>query len=135
MKPLYWNINPEEVIKENENFKNLSSVDRHIQKNLAILCQEYNKVSQDIKEMIQSINGNNFEKIMVKIFDKEAYLAEIYFYLDNDILINTMEENILQLIRNDYLLSYYWKLSEMNQPENVVFFLEKWIEEKQDSRI
>lgn len=129
MKQLYWNIDPEKVVKQNEKLK---SIDTNIQlkKYTSILCNEYKKKSEEIHKMTEKINGENFEQVMTKIFDKEAYLAEIYFYLSEDILINMLDTDILEVIKNDYLLSYYWKVEELNQTENVEFFLKKWADEK-----
>lgn len=128
MQKLYWNVNPEEIVKQNESFKNIRS-NTQLEENITILCQEYEKNSNKIHSLIRKINGDNFEKTMTKIFDREAYLAEIYFYLSEDILINMKNEDVLEIIRNDYLLSYYWKIEELNQTENIEFFLKRWIED------
>lgn len=128
MKKLYWNVNPVEVIEQNESFKDIKS-NTQLEENITILCQEYEKNSNKIHSLIRTINGRNFEKTMTKIFDREAYLAEIYFYLSEDILINMKNEDVLEIIRNDYLLSYYWKIEELNQTENIEFLLKKWIED------
>lgn len=128
MKKLYWNVNPVEVIEQNESFKDIKS-NIQLEENITILCQEYEKNSNKIHSLIRTINGRNFEKTMTKIFDREAYLAEIYFYLSEDILINMKNEDVLEIIRNDYLLSYYWKIEELNQTENIEFLLKKWIED------
>lgn len=129
MKQLYWNVDPEDVVKQNKCFIDIDS-NIQLKKSIVILCQEYKRVSNDIHKTIEKINGNNFEEVMPIIFDKEAYLAEIYFYLSEDILGNMIDGDILEIIRTDYLYSYYWKLEEMNQGENVEFFLRKWIKEK-----
>lgn len=128
MKKLYWNVNPVEVIEQNESFKDIKS-NTQLEENITILCQEYEKNSNKIHSLIRTINGRNFEKTMTKIFDREAYLAEIYFYLSEDILINMKNEDVLEIIRTDYLLSYYWKIEELNQTENIEFLLKKWIED------
>lgn len=128
MQKLYWNVNPEEIVKQNESFKNIRS-NTQLEENITILCQEYEKNSNKIHSLIRKINGDNFEKTVTKIFDREAYLAEIYFYLSEDILINMKNEDVLEIIRNDYLLSYYWKIEELNQTENIEFFLKRWIED------
>lgn len=128
MKKLYWNVNPEEIVKQNESFKNIRS-NTQLEENITILCQEYEKNSNKIHSLIRKINGDNFEKTMTKIFDREAYLAEIYFYLSEDILINMKNEDVLEIIRNDYLFSYYWKIEELNQTENIEFFLKRWIDD------
>lgn len=60
--------------------------------------------------MISTINGHTFETTMTKIFDKEAYLAEIYIYLSEESLLSMSAVNILEIIENDYLFSYYWKM-------------------------
>lgn len=129
MKQLYWNVDPEEVVKQNIYLKNID-IDARIRKIILILCQEYKNISNEILNVIGAINGRNFEEMLSKVFDKEAYLAEIYFYLSGDILINFTDIDVLESIKNDYLLNYYWKIEEMNQTENVVFFLRKWLDDK-----
>lgn len=110
----------------------LNNFDKNFQLklNITILCKEYKEISNEIQRVVQLINEKNFEESMTKIFDKEAYLSEIYFYLSEDILLNITEQNILELIKKDYLLSYYWKLEEINKDENVSFILGKCLKNK-----
>ncbi|MBE9855622.1 hypothetical protein G8B32_13435 [Enterococcus faecalis] len=135
MNQLYWNVNPELVIKQNDDFKQLEE-NNPMSQIIIILVKEYRKVSEEIKNIIKKISYENFEESMTILFDREAYLSEIYIYLSTDIIpalfINKTDIDILELIRKDYLRSYYWKLSEINQKEYVEFFLKKWAEEKYD---
>lgn len=135
MSRLYWNVNPELVIKQNDDFKQLEE-NNPMSQIIITLVKEYRKVSEEIKNIIKKISYENFEESMTILFDREAYLSEIYIYLSTDIIpalfINKTDIDILELIRKDYLRSYYWKLSEINQKEYVEFFLKKWAEEKYD---
>lgn len=122
MKNLYWKVNPKLIVNKNPYLNNWDG-DFQLNLNITILCKEYEEIANEIKRVIKLINEKNFEESMIKIFDKEAYLSEIYFYLSEDILLNSTEQNILELIKKDYLLSYYWKLEEINKNENVSFML------------
>ncbi|ELA93958.1 hypothetical protein OIA_05141 [Enterococcus faecium EnGen0018] len=52
-----------------------------MKQNISVLCQEYKKVVNGTLEITESINGSNFENKAKKVFDREDYLAEIYYYL------------------------------------------------------
>ncbi|MFP7291531.1 hypothetical protein [Enterococcus hirae] len=128
-KQLYWKIDPEKLIDKNVHFNDIE-LNTKKKKDIQLLCKEYKKITSEIKNIIHSINETNFEINMMKFFEKEAYLAEIYFYLSEDILLAIEDIDILELIKKDYLLSYYWKLEEMNRSENAVLFIKKWFLDK-----
>lgn len=128
-KQLYWKIDPKKLIDKNIHFNDIE-LNTKTKKDIQLLCKEYKKIALEIKNLIHSINETNFERNMMKFFEKEAYLAEIYFYLSEDILLAIEDIDILELIKKDYLLSYYWKLEEMNRSENAVLFIKKWFLDK-----
>lgn len=103
----YWEINPEELIKSSACNSSLQA-----KKNLSILIQEYKKTSNQINKIIKKITEKNFLEQLELFFDREAYLAEIYFYLTEDIELLNTEKNILDRINKDYILSYFTHLED-----------------------
>lgn len=111
MYQLYWNIDPEKLVSENNAFNDCT---KKIQKNILLLIEEYKAVSNEIKKYINQIENTNFEEYMSEILDREAYLAEIYFYLTEDILNSFNDEDILAFIKKEYLLSYEGEIQELD---------------------
>lgn len=117
----YWEIDPQQIVKHNKKllsklFHNSDYKQVYYQINL--LIEIYNKESLFIKGSIKSINSSNFFITIKKIFEKEALLSEIYFYLANyewDYDKKHFDQNIIKTIQTDYLSDYYWKLGNIEE--------------------
>lgn len=129
MYQLYWNIDPEKLVSENNAFNDST---KKIQKNLLLLIEEYKAVSNEIKKYINQIENTNFEEYMSEILDREAYLAEIYFYLTEDILNSFDDEDILAFIKKEYLLSYEGEIQELDnfRVQRGAFLFKNWFKKK-----
>lgn len=129
MYQLYWNIDPEKLVSENNAFNDCT---KKIQKNILLLIEEYKAVSNEIKKYINQIENTNFEEYMSEILDREAYLAEIYFYLTEDILNSFNDEDILAFIKKEYLLSYEGEIQELDnfRVQNGAFLFKNWFKRK-----
>ena len=129
MYQLYWNIDPEKLVSENNAFNDCT---KKIQKNILLLIEEYKAVSNEIKKYINQIENTNFEEYMSEILDREAYLAEIYFYLTEDILNSFDDKDILAFIKKEYLLSYEGEIQELDnfRVQNGAFLFKNWFKRK-----
>ena len=129
MYQLYWNIDPEKLVSKNNAFNDCT---KKIQKNILLLIEEYKAVSNEIKKYINQIENTNFEEHMSEILDREAYLAEIYFYLTEDILNSFNDEDILAFIKKEYLLSYEGEIQELDnfRVQNGTFLFKNWFKRK-----
>ncbi len=115
MNKLYWNIDPDELIKKNPDYNRIARGD---EKNLPLvvanLISLYRDKANECIELVKKINYENFEESMIKIFEKEAYLSEISYYLEN-IEFREFErerEKIFPRIEKEYLVDYYFKLGQ-----------------------
>lgn len=100
-----WKINPEELIKDNISTNKLSC---QKERNIRTLIQVYKETSAKIYEISKMINEQNFVDQLMIFYDLEAYLAELYFYLDGGIELLELEKDIdiIDMVNQDYILSY-----------------------------
>lgn len=108
----FWEINPEEVVTDNLDNNELS-----LQKvsNIQNLIQAYKDTSAKINKIGKINDEQNFvDQVdqLLTFFDLEAYLAELYFYLNEGIELLDTEKNIIDVINRDYKLSYHYYLED-----------------------
>lgn len=92
----YWEINPEDLLKNGNYEKNNLSECAY---NLMIM---YNKYAEKGKKLQQSINSKNFKKNIEQLLEIEAILSEIQFYLEEINLESADKEGnfFASLLRN-----------------------------------
>lgn len=113
MNQLYWNMDPCELIKKNPNYNYIVDIDeKRFPTAIANLVTLYRKKANECIELIQQINYKNFEENVIKILESEAYLSEICYYLENIEFDEFEQEDILPRIDKEYLVDYYFKLSQ-----------------------
>lgn len=108
----YWEINPEDLGKENLSIEECSP---QVKKNIFTLVQAYKEASEKIKNISKQIMEQNFVEQLELFFDQEAYLAEIYFYLTEGVSVLELEENVLEIVNEDYILSYITQLEDKRE--------------------
>ncbi len=119
----YWELDPVKLVEKNENFLfNLfcSSCYQQVYTQISTLAEIYRIESKSIKDLIQEINAENFYMTIRSIFEKEALLSEIYFYLmeyDWDCSKEDFTEDILQVVKRDYLSDYCWKIENTSETD------------------
>ena len=121
MNKLYWNMDPNELIKNNPDYNYIYEID---EKRLPVvvtwLMSLYREKASECVELIQQINSKNFEESIIKILEKEAYLSEIGYYLENIEFDELERAEIIPKIEKEYLVDYYFKLG---QAHNEGYFL------------
>lgn len=108
----YWKINLEDLVQENLSIEECSP---KVRKNIFTLVQAYKEASEKIKNISKQITEQNFVEQLELFFDQEAYLAEIYFYLTEGVSVLELEENVLEIVNEDYILSYITQLEDKRE--------------------
>lgn len=115
MNKIYWNIDPDELIKKNPDYNRVAEGnEKNLPLIVANLMSLYRNKANECIELVKKINYENFEESMIKLFEKEAYLSEISYYLEN-IEFSEFErerERVLSRIEKEYLVDYYFKLGQ-----------------------
>lgn len=113
MNKLYWNIDPYELIKKNPNYNFIAEIDEEkLPTAVTSLILLYRNKASECVELIKKINYRNFEENIVKLLEKEAYLSEIGYYLEKITFDEVEREGIHTRIEKEYLVDYYFKLSQ-----------------------
>lgn len=114
MNKLYWNIDPYELIKKNPDYNCIAREGKKFPLVVVNLMSLYRDKANECIELVQKINYKNFEESMIRIFEKEAYLSEISYYLENIKFceFEQEKETILPRIEKEYLVDYYFKLGQ-----------------------
>lgn len=130
MPQFFWETSPMYLLKQNPQYpviKNQNS------KEITFLISEYKKTSKEIKKLLNSNEKKTFTTYFYQILDKEAYLAEIAFYLKEFPWGDSNFVKVVHLIKSEYLIDYYNKLEfnfqekEENHPVFLVGLLNKSI--------
>ena len=108
----YWEINPEDLLKNGNYEKNNLSECAY---NLMIM---YNKYEEKGKKLQQSINSKNFKKNIEQLLEIEAILSEIQFYLEEINLESADTNNVISQIETEYLVDYYYKIGNADKEGN-----------------
>ncbi|EGO7770193.1 hypothetical protein JWS91_002663 [Enterococcus faecalis] len=83
------------------------------------MIQAYKEASEEVYEIIKNITEQNFVKQLELFFDREAYLAEIYFYLKEGGGLLEVDKNILDVVNKEYILSYYTHLESAGAQNSI----------------
>ena len=111
MTTCYWELNPRALFQKNPHSEKIMQENGgEIPDNIKELFTVYEECSSQCILLQNSIDQYNFKDVMKKIFELEAQLSEISFYLE-EIDISFVQEDLLLLIQREYLLDYYEKLS------------------------
>lgn len=110
MPHFFWETSPYCLLKQNPQYH---MIKQHQIKEISFLISEYKTTSRKIKKLLNSPQKTTFMDYLYQVFDEEAYLAEIAYYLRE---FPWMESNfnefdrIDSLIKKEYLIDYYSKL-------------------------
>lgn len=113
MRPCYWEINPRMFFFNNPISKKIIENNKgNIPDNIIELFVFYEECASECLDLQKGISSVNFKETMIKLFDIEAKMSEIAFYLEKVDL--TLEENLPKLITQEYLLDYYENISSFH---------------------
>lgn len=114
MKPCYWELNPEELLRENPYYyQENKSEDLKDLSELIIFYKKYSDLCENIQK---NISFCNFKESIISILEYEAILSEISYYLRNIDFETIENKKLISLIKEEYLVDYYHKL-ENNEEE------------------
>ncbi|EGO7505806.1 hypothetical protein F6324_002566, partial [Enterococcus faecalis] len=108
MKPCYWELNPEELLRENPYYyQENKSEDLKDLSELIIFYKKYSDLCENIQK---NISFCNFKESIISILEYEAILSEISYYLRNIDFETIENKKLISLIKEEYLVDYYHKL-------------------------
>lgn len=107
MCQFFWEIDPW-IISRRYFLLSDTQENEILRRNAKVLCKEYEKTKREIQQTISDINGKEFFSKISQFYLQEAYLAELYNYLTNPVLLSmeTSGERLLKVIDQEYLLDY-----------------------------
>ncbi|MDT2227953.1 hypothetical protein [Enterococcus faecalis] len=125
MELCYWELNPEILFRMNPHYKSvIRNNGNEYPKNVLDLISIYNEYSEKCIILQRNIDFYNFKNNIVKLFEYEAVLSEISYYL-SEVDLTAMEEDMHTLIQQEYLIDYYYKLENAHKEGNFLVSLLK----------
>lgn len=126
MELCYWELNPEVLFRMNPYYKSIiRKDDNRYPKHVLDLISIYNEYSEKCISLQRNIDFYSFKKNIVKLFEYEAVLSEISYYL-SEVNLTDMEEDMRILIQQEYLIDYYYKLGNSHKEGNFLVSLLKF---------
>lgn len=124
MELCYWELNPEILFRMNPYYKRVIRKNgNEYPKHVLDLISIYNEYSEKCIILQRNIDFYNFKNNIVKLFEYEAVLSEISYYL-SEVDLTVMEEDMHTLIQQEYLIDYY-KLGNAHKEGNFLVSLLK----------
>ncbi|MGH1673277.1 MULTISPECIES: hypothetical protein [Enterococcus] len=133
MELCYWELNPEILFRMNPYYKRVIRKNgNEYPKHVLDLISIYNEYSEKCIILQRNIDFYNFKNNIVKLFEYEAVLSEISYYL-SEVDLTVMEEDMHTLIQQEYLIDYYYKLGNAHKEGNFLVSLlkSKMLEQRQ----
>lgn len=125
MELCYWELNPEVLFRMTPYYKRVIRKNgNEYPKHVLDLISIYNEYSEKCIILQRNIDFYNFKNNIVKLFEYEAVLSEISYYL-SEVDLTVMEEDMHTLIQQEYLIDYYYKLGNAHKEGNFLVSLLK----------
>lgn len=131
----YWDLNPRSLFQKNSySEKIVEENGGNIPDNVKELFDVYEEYSFQCMTLQNTITQANFKEVMEMIFELEAQLSEIAFYLEK-VDLSLIEENLHELIKDECLLDYYENLANSyNEGYFLVSSLREKVKKQRDLR-